>query len=177
MFLNEENARNRLNSSENLANKIRALRENKKLEIKGPVAFVREGKDLPRLPESVKEEIVERANSGIETQKEIARDLGITQGAVTYLKRSRNEAKSQEQRIDEDIKNLAVEKMMLAMGLITEDKLARIKAQDLASVAASMSKVVSNVSPRNQAPLVNLVVYAPEIRDESKFRVVELKRE
>lgn len=191
MILNDDQANARLRSPKNLANVIAELRNKKKIEndILAPVTTIHEGRDLPRLPDEVKDEIASKALAGLETQSELAAQYGITQAAVSYLKRTREpytpnpqrapaqSSETQEQSLDRSAKELAIQKMLLAMGLINEDKLARAKATDLAQVAASMSKVVSNVTPKAAVPLVNLVVYAPEIRDESKFRIVELGKQ
>jgi predicted transcriptional regulator len=118
-------------------------------------------------------------------QVDIAAEYGISQPAVSKIKKqaeaqyqSKASDESHDISVDRAIKDLAVEKMMLAMGLITEERLESLKAADLARVSSSLAQVVGVVAPaKTQAPLVNLVVYAPEVKDESKFRIVEISKE
>lgn len=180
MQLNEEQAKERLASPDNLANRLAAFRAGRKKVLDENVLSVSAGRQLPRLPDEVKQEIVERAASGTERQKDIAVEYGITQADVSYLKRSSNERERESaSALEKSIKDQACEKMMLAMGLITQEKLEKLKVRDLSNVSTAMAKVLNVVAPKNanQAPLVNLVVYAPEVRDEKSFKIVEINRE
>lgn len=174
MELSEEQAKARLESPDNLANKMSKFREGKKLSIdlESHTATVNStNKQLPRLPEKIRKEIEERALSGTERQRDIAKDYGTTQSLVSQIKK---EAEAR----DSAARSTAVEKMMLAMGLITEERLEGLRAIELSRIAANMAQTISAVTPKQdvQAAAVNLIVYAPEIRDESKFRVVEIGR-
>lgn len=184
MLLNAKQAEERLNSPNNLANKIKSFRESRKLQLDEPSSTlsVSPGRQLPRLPESAKNEIIERANSGSVRQKDLAQEFGVTQAAVSYLKRTaeaeRQSSPEQERFLENSIKDLANQKMLLAMGLISEEKLEKMKATDLANVSAAMAKVVSSVSPKQQiGAQINLVVYSPEVRSESSYKIVEINSE
>lgn len=188
MFLDEDKAQERLNSPNNLANKLAEFRKEKKLPLDktNSVLNYNPARKLPRLPKEIKEEIVDKALSGQYTQQQIAEEYRISQPAVGYLKRKAEEkieAPFKEQQLERDkflessIKDTASEKMLLAMGLITEEKLASLKAPALARVSYELAHVLGTVAPKNSALAanINLVVYSPEVRDESSYAVVEIK--
>ena len=194
MLLNDKQAEERLNSPNNLANRIAAFRQSKKLQLDEPSSTlsVSAGRQLPRLPSQVREEIIERASTGLERQKDLAQEFGVTQAAVSYLKRTSEESASiqsvcppnqavstpeQEKFLESSIKDIASQKMLLAMGLITEDRLEKMKATDLARISSDMAKVVRDVSPKVQSGTqINLVVYSPEVRSESSYKIVEIEQ-
>ena len=187
MELTKEQAESRLRSPNNLANKLEAFRNQRKVkndlfdsgDETFSVTHVSPGRQLPRLPLEAKKEIVTRANSGTERQSDIAKHFGVTQAAVSYLKReatdSQDAAKTNaELEREASVRSLAIDKMMLAMGLITEEKLERMNAEKLAYTANQLATVHKCASDQQSKPLVNLVVYAPEVRSEESFKIIEI---
>jgi len=185
MFLDPEKAEERLNSPNNLANRLAAFRKERKVLEENNVALINPGRQLPRLPPQVKEELKEKALSGQFTRKELAEEYGVSPPAVGYLtKQARKEEEEKKSSVREAfltqaLQNVASEKMLLAMGLITEEKLATLKARELAQISSSLASVVSATSPKNASPgtAINLVVYAPEVRQESSYKMVEIRTE
>ena len=181
MELTKEQAEERLNSPSNLANRIASFRQGKKLVLdeESNVLAARSGRNLPRLSRDTKAEIVRRATSGLETQQQIAEAFSLTQGQISLMKSGAEaNASSNEKnliKVENEAKAVAIDKMMLAMNLISPDKLQELKARDLAAIASSLSNVSSGFSKGSNVPLVNLVVYAPEVRGEDSFKIVEIK--
>lgn len=201
MILDPEKAQERLNSPSNLANKLRAFREGAKKQLDGEILHVVKGKHLPRLPDEAKDEIKEKLASGLYKGQDLAREYGVVDATITRVKQDlrKEQLAAKEEAalnsatptsgtilshdptlssVDQAVKDAAIQKLMLSIGLITEDKLAKMKVKGLASVATSMAKVIGTVAPKQtQAPLVNLVVYSPEIREEKSYKVVEIVSE
>lgn len=183
MILSKEQAEARLNSPDNLANRIAEMRNGKRLSIDAPssVATVTETRRAPKLSNQARAEIAKRAQSGLETLNEIAAAYGVTPGTISTIKRQAEKIDYEEklargpQSVETAVKELAVEKMMMAMGLITPDKLNKLQAERLASVASSMASIVGTVAPKVAQAQINLVVYAPEVRDEKHFKIVEIQ--
>ena len=72
--------------------------------------------------------------------------------------------------------DVAMNKLLESLGYMTTEKLDKCKATDLSSIAANMSKVVSNVRTKTDqtGPVVNVNVYAPELRNERTFKTIEV---
>jgi len=183
MFIDPEKAEERLNSPNNLANRLAEFRREKKILEDNGTVLINPGRQLPRLPPQVKEELKEKALSGKYTRKELAEAYGVAPHAVTQLRRKaekEEEEKKDSQReafLSQALQDIASQKMLLAMGLITEDKLATLKARELAQISSSLASVISASSPKNASPgtAINLVVYAPEVRQESSYKMVEIR--
>ena len=182
MILDSEKAESRLKSESNLANKIAEFRNGRKVpEVlitpNGSVSTITTGssKKLPRVPSDVREAIGLAAMTGLETQEEIAKRFGTSQPQVSQCKIALEKKSAEKSDPIPKIKDIAVEKLMVAMGLLTEDKLSSCKAKDLATISGEMARVIDRVTPKvAQVPLVNLVVYAPQIRSEESYKVVEI---
>ena len=187
MQLDPQKASERLNSPNNLANRIKEFRSGRKLSLdvdeegRG-VLTVHSVKSLPRLPGAAVNEIRERISSGTERQQDIAESFGVSQAAISYQKRVSDkeiENKEKAAEIDERAKvarSIAIDKMLLTMGLITEEKLEKLRAKDLATTARELSIVQHTLNPKDKAPAaqVNLVVYAPEVRSEESYKILEI---
>jgi hypothetical protein len=64
---------------------------------------------------------------------------------------------------------------MESLGLLTEEKVKKSTARDISVVAANMSRVVENVTPKQVGGNVQLVLYAPNrVANESDFAIVEI---
>lgn len=182
MLIDPEKARERLNSPNNLANRLAEFRNEKKYQFEDGVLSVKKGYGrLPAMPPQVRAEIARDSISGEKTTKEIAEQYSVSTGTVSNIRKRAEELTNlrheQANRIEERLKEVALEKLMLSMGLITQEKLSELKVKDLASTAASLSKVFGSVRPVGSQPLVNLVIYSPEVRDEKSFKIVEINSE
>jgi len=74
------------------------------------------------------------------------------------------------------VRSEAIDKLMIALGLLNISNLKDQKARDLAGIAANLSKVAANMEPRS--PINNqiqVVVYSPNQKNVEDFRVVEVR--
>lgn len=78
----------------------------------------------------------------------------------------------------ERIGAIARNRLIASLRHITDEKLGAAKLRDVAGVAASMSAIVKNMEPSdktNGLNNINIVLYAPKIRSESTYEVIDLE--
>jgi len=192
MFLTEKQASERLNNPNNLANRLAEFRRSKKLVLDEPSATLAVSKavHLPRMSIPERASLADKALSGEYTNLELAEEYAVSPATVSRIKSQAIEIERQDyllehgerpearnERVKEEVKNRAIDKMMLSMGLITEEGLSKLNAVGLASVATNLSKVAKNIDPpQAQGPLINLVIYSPETRSEDSYKIIEIKQ-
>ncbi len=182
MFLDEQSARARLESDKNLANRFRAsgfsVVENKpeikliEKEIKLPGNIEKRG----NLSKAERTEIAIRSRTG-ENQLHIAREFGITQANVGVIERGKAKGIDEDkvQRIINNVKDRALDRLMASLGLLDDDKLSGCSAKDLSIIASNMGRVVEKVTPKTEAPdNINFIIYSPELKQEKAYDVVEI---
>lgn len=134
------------------------------------------GKNRVNLTREERTEIAIEARLG-KSQTEIARERSINNLTV------HNIAHGKTKGIDEDkvesaineVKDLALQRLMTSLGLLTDDKLSGCSAKDLSVIASNMGRVVEKVSPKVEQPdNINFVIYAPELKQERAFETVEI---
>lgn len=167
MLLTEEQLEERLKSENNLANRFSGGQV---------VTLPRRGKKDGERDLTVEErtEIATRARIGIDP-KEIASEFNTTVGNVSSIKHgnARINESEVESRI-EKVRDLALERLMTSLGFMTNDKLEKCSAKDLSTIAANMSRAVEKTGPREGNNNTQVIIYAPEIRKETSFKVVEI---
>lgn len=76
-----------------------------------------------------------------------------------------------------EVRDLALEKTMAALGLIDGAKLENLEAKDLGKFAKDMAGVYNSLAPKdagdNRAP-IQLLVYAPQVQTEDRYKVVDV---
>ncbi len=121
------------------------------------------------------------------TAEDVAREYGVSTQAVeaykngatslaTYnqpdaaLKTVVNEAK-------DVIKIEAQNKLLLAIQALTGEKITSAKARDIASIAKDMSSIVRDSREANQININGgqTIVYAPRVKEEDDYKVVEVR--
>lgn len=180
MNIDREEALRRLRSPNNLAN---SLVENPSASPKTNHREVVKPSRGTEVPGSVRDEVARIALMGQVPQKVIAREFGLTQPTVSQYKHGKvgGVAPTEERRLEhqkrvDDIKDTALLKLMGALGVITPEKLNDLEVKDAARVAKDMAAVYNSLGPKDTGagPSVNVVVYSPEIRKESQFKVIEV---
>lgn len=166
MELSQDQALARLSNPDNLAAKFSR-------GLDSPSIINRQNITKRFIPPDIRNAVALRAISG-ENQPALAAEFGITQGEVSALKTGKVKSDVDLKSHLDDARDLALQRLLSTLGFIDEDKLSRASLKDLSTVAASMSKVVDKTMPQNKEGNVTLVVYAPEIKSESTFRVVEV---
>ena len=165
MILDNDEADERLASPDNV---VRAFRNGA-----GP----RLGKE--RATKETRDTAVALHQMGVPHQ-EIADRLGVNyQQSANYAhnnKVGKSKLKLDPSEAMDDVRQAALNKLMCAMGLITEEKLSKLKAPALAGVASKMSAIIERTMPKEEhnENKVTLVVYAPQVKEESSFKVVEI---
>ena len=175
MFIDPDKAQERLDSEDNLANRFGKKEEVKILEI----PLRQPGKDRPNLSIEERTEIATRAMLG-ENQTKLAQEFGTTQENVSQIKNRKGHSHS---GIDEDqvekslgnVRDKALDRLMSSLGLLTDDKLSGCSAKDLSVIAANMGRVVDKTLPKSESSdRVNFIVFAPELKQEKSFNVIEI---
>lgn len=106
----------------------------------------------------------------------VAQELGISTATVSRAKNGRDS--SVEEAVDEAssrIRDLALEKVMQSLGIIGKEKLSDCSAKDASIIAKNLAFVADKVSPQSKSPTtVQLVVYAPQQRDEKQYNTIDV---
>jgi predicted transcriptional regulator len=116
------------------------------------------------------------------TQRQTAEVFGVSQSVVAQSATGKIGGKpATEDRVakrisrEENIKDTALTKLMMTLGLINQEKLEDLDAKGLAQVGSHLAKVSQSLTPQqNAGNQVQLVVYAPQMRDEGRFKVKEI---
>jgi hypothetical protein len=79
----------------------------------------------------------------------------------------------------EKVRQRAIDKILMAMDLITDDKLGNQTPQAISQVAANLSKIPSNLESRdtgdiNRGNTVNVVVYSPPVKEERQYKTIKI---
>lgn len=174
MFITEEQAKTRLNHPENIASNgslVRPLHNGgRNLGDRNVPPFIRE---------------LAGAAAHTEPAKEVAKAFDISQSSVNQYKIGNTSPKHHDpdlkakvdQRVSK-VRDLALDKLMLSLGLLTTDRLEKVNARDASTIAANMAKVVEKTTPQqvnNQN--LQIVFYAPNVRQEKDYEVITLQPE
>ena len=171
MFLTDEQARARLDSEKNLANKFKSsIVTVDERTIKLP------GKNKINLTSNVRTEIAIRSRLG-ESREELAEEKSISPITVTNIKKGHTKGideKKVESAIAE-VRDKALDRLMASLGLLSDDKLTGCSAKDLSVIASNMGRVVEKTHPKSEAPdNINFIIYAPELKQEKSYEVIEI---
>lgn len=115
-----------------------------------------------------------------------AAKLGVSPSSVSaYKAGARSTASIDTKDTELESKNAAVKSkaakkahktLLSAIGAITKDKLSEAKARDLSGIAKDMAAVVRTLEPEKQEDeAVKFVVFAPPMKKEEDFKVIEVK--
>lgn len=172
MNIDTKEALRRLNSPSNLVNSMNRVSH---VTLGNP----HRGRSVP---EFLRDTIGALASTSSQTQQEIGTAFGVSQEAVSTFKsgkiggRPANEArKAKLEERTAQIKDTALLKLMQSLNLIDDSKLEDLDAKGLSQVACNMSKVVNSLTEQEQVTQpVNIIVYSPETKNESRYRVVDV---
>jgi hypothetical protein len=127
-------------------------------------------KNAIALPVSLK--VITGVLAKTEPTKEICAAFDITPRQI----QSRNsEVIAAVNQTTEKIRDLALEKLMSSLGIISDETLSSCSAKDASMVARNLAGVVEKLSPRDQATTqATLVIYAPQQRDERHYQTIDV---
>jgi hypothetical protein len=114
-----------------------------------------------------------------ETQQEIAKRFGVSEVLVKKL----NNSSPDVGKVDEAAvaaalaaaRDKALDRLMVSLGLLTEEKIEVLDGKDVAKVAEHMARIVEKTMPdSNRGGNMNVVIYAPEQKTEKHYKSVEV---
>lgn len=196
MRIDPNEARRRLSSSRNIAN-LAGLRDvsTPTPEVEAPVhqpeppatnvqhEDIKRGRQLGShtVPEPLRDIMAQSVHDGA-TAASVARAFGVSADVAERAASGRvggkpaNATRAEQVKMRRlDIQDQALKRLMLSLNLLDEEKLADCSAKELANVAGQMAKVSKDVdmSESVQSP-TQILVYAPQLKDESRFKVVDV---
>jgi hypothetical protein len=75
----------------------------------------------------------------------------------------------------DSVRELAINKLLASLNGISDDKLNKLKATELAQVASNMSKVVDSSAKKDKGTGVDrIIVFAPEQKTETHYTTIEV---
>jgi len=195
MLLSPEEAQARLKSPDNLANipaekKVQnagehSTRFSRRDQIIGSISLRpfwnggrREGDE--NVPSFIREIAAQAAQ--FEPTSVVAKNLGLSKSQVDQYKDGcvtpgeKDTALSQaiDKKLD-SVRELAINKLVASLNGINDDKLGKLKATELAQVAANMSKVVDSSAKKDKGTGVDrIIVFAPEQKTETHYTTIEV---
>ena len=166
MRITQEELLRRLNNPNNLVNKLPSKKgndaDNRNNAGRKP--------DLPNAPKSLR--VVAGVLSKIDNGVAASHATGLTNGQARYA------AKQVETKLTvKHVEEIALTRLMDALGLITPESMEGEKPKDLSIIAANLSRVHRNVSADSRTSSetqVNVTIYAPKQRTLSDFESIEV---
>lgn len=118
------------------------------------------------------------SQAGVSSQS-IQKEFGVTRNQVTGARNSKKKTIAERIARGKDrVSELAIDRLMETLGLLTSDTLVEEKPKDLASIAASLAKVASSMgrdgSEDKKGSGVNITVYAPSPRELNSYSVIDV---
>jgi hypothetical protein len=146
------------------------------------------GKGNPNTPESLRKIIGENSvEEGRNGTKALTRAFGISDSSLSAYANGATSCATYNQpnkdlanhvnKMREKIVKKARNRLHCALNGITPEKLADEKPRDLAAIAKDMSSIIKDFEPRTEgdsAPKA-LIIFAPQLAQESKFEVIDMK--
>ena len=163
MLINLEQAEIRETSENNLMNKL--MREK-----------TREG--VKNLDSDQKVSLA--VDSNVTSISEAAKNHNVSRATAqkySQLKGMSEEEKSLVEQKLSTTRSVAIDKLMLTLGLISLDDLRNQDARQLSVIAANLSKVASNMNPVERThSAVQVVVYGPRQKEVDEYKIIEVTR-
>jgi len=111
--------------------------------------------------------------------REVAAQFNISPSTVAVAKHD-PALKANVDAALEKVKGKAIEKLMLSLGLLSEQKIQVSSAKDISAIAVNMSKIAVDAQPaKDGGNAVQIMIYAPPMKNENDYdtiTVVEKKR-
>lgn len=186
MILTDEEAEKRLNSPDNLINKVQVLVRNANLKSEGDT----------KIPSMVRSLIGSLSNASGESDKEIGAVFGVSQPTVSNsgrglvgsrkdddLSDSLNTARNNVKQKTEDAHNLALDSLMSALSVVSprlEESKDSLSLKELTRTSKDLSTVITNIQRNKVADMSSggnntlVILHSTERRAESKYEVLDV---
>lgn len=160
---------------------ISNINPNLKVIAKAPIG---KGVGNTDIPQTTREVIAVLAQ--VEKGDNIAKAFDVSNATVSNYKHGKTvhgdessnpELKTTVEKTIDKITEQAVNKLFSSINQLSEDDIACLGAKDKADIAVKMSKVVTNLKPKDSGLGVNapqVLIYAPQILSEDKYKTVEV---
>ncbi len=124
--------------------------------------------------------VVMAALASGKSQAEIAREFGLSESAVSRLVRGERGSAELQQRIDQSvgrISDAAIDRILAAVNVITDEKLQKSSPKEAASVAKDLTTVVEKISNRNRRDPSNtkVILVRPQMGELDDYEVVQIE--
>lgn len=176
MFLTDEEAKSRISSLDNLVNKLELRKVHNGGRPKGRKNDTQES----RLAVAEDAIVLGPTKAAEIHNTTISRASLLSDGVVTHGLSSDEELAPAVQNKKEQVHEKALDIVMSSLGLL-ENQIGKVfKAKDLASIAANMARIAEKTggrlsnNPEDNKPKVQVVVYAPRMRGEEEFEVIDI---
>jgi hypothetical protein len=179
MQITQEELSRRLSSEVNLANSLPVLGVPSKGERPGEPRDLNHEQAVPLTPAKLSKGSKILAGSLArqgENVKEIASSLGLSTSQVNSAKNSKKpEIKGPIQSSLDRVSELAIDKLMTVLNLMTTDLFIGTNIKDLSIIGANMSRIIDKIrTPADVVAPMQLIIYAPEQRAERSYKVVDV---
>jgi predicted transcriptional regulator len=138
------------------------------------------------IPSPIRQFIAEESLNGA-SAKELSETMGVSESSISAYKNGATSTATYN-KPDDDLMNhvskvktaiatAARNKLMTAISSLSDDKIANAKAKDIAGIAKDMASVVKQLEEKtdeNKGPQVQFVFFAPKVKPESYFPVIEV---
>lgn len=164
----------RLNSSRNLLNKLKSNPGTSQNPAPKPVVnYAPMHRFTTPAPLETKKIAVSLIAQGQSTA-DVSQALGLSPDQIYKAKKDPAIAAASAATM-ERIKNLALEKTLLALGLMTPDKFENAKLEELAKAASSLSKIAGNLQDHsNDNSKVQFIVHVPQPKTLGNYKVIDV---
>ena len=135
------------------------------------------GKNRINLTRDERTNIAISARTGTQTQTELARANNLQLLTVHNIASGKTKGIDEERvkQVTNAVRDLALERLMASLGLLTDDKLTGCSAKDLSTIASNMGRVVEKIQDKAEQPdNINFIIYSPELKQERAFNVIEV---
>ena len=163
MEITYEEMNRRLNSTKNLINKLNIADNQGPSVVRKPMHVY-----TPTAPKEVKILAASLVASGA-TASDVSKELGLSLKQVASEKNNPIVLDTMER-----VRNLALDKMLIAMGLMTQDKFENATLKDLAATCGSLSRVIEKTQSRDSGPVVQFIVHAPQAKSMGSYQTINV---
>lgn len=114
------------------------------------------------------------------TQAEIAREFGLSESTVSRLVRGERGSPELQHRVDEKVHKIsdaAIDRVLAAVNVITDDKLAKSSPKEAASVAKDLTTVIEKISNRHKKDNsgTKVIIVRPQLGEIDDYEVVQIQ--
>ena len=205
MFINEDTANDRLEQEDNLVNMILSISNpSSPSSLRSEVESNFEQEKESDEPLAEKTAIVKAHHSGrrigtknssielhhaagllaqSDTIANVANALGLDKNSVAQNKHGRTvhnkENPELKDRLERDlahVRDKAMDRLLMSLDLLDDDKIGKASAKDISSISSSMAKVMQSTLPKdsNNRLQAQLIVYAPSFVNRQEYEVIEV---